>query len=416
MSTSIQALRERRAAVALNARQIIDENTGDKWTAQVSEKVDALYKEYDNIVDQIGKEERQIEIEAADKVEHFHAADHEPLSHKVLFNKWMRGGDNSLNAAEWTHIRNTMSTTTNSEGGFTMPSLISSTLYEAMKAFGAVRVVADNIKTADGRPLSFPTSDGTAEVGEIIAQNVTATSADPSFSTVALNVFKYSSKIVAAPVELIQDSTIDIEAFIRNRLAQRLGRIGNQHFTTGTGSGQPNGIATAAGAGKTGATGQTTTIIFDDLIDMIHSVDPAYRSARSAFMTNDGLLRVIRKLKDSQNRPLWVPSFERGIVGGVGAASGGGYSDQSTPVVFDTLLGYPLFVNNDIAAPAASAKSLFFGDFSYYKVRDAMDVQMFRFTDSAYTKLGQVGFLAWARMGGNLVDSGAVKAYTHSAT
>ena len=416
MSTSIQALRERRAAVALNARQILDENTGDKWTSQLGEKVDALYNEIASIDNRITTEERAIQIEAADKVEKFHAADHEPMSSKVLFNKWMRGGDNALNAAEWTHVRNTMSTTTNSEGGFTVPSLISSTLYDAMKAYGAMRVVADNIKTADGRPLSFPTSDGTAEVGEIIAQNVTATAADPSFSTVALNVYKYSSKIVAAPIELLQDSTIDIEAFIRNRLAQRLGRIGNQHFTTGTGSSQPNGIATAAGAGKTGANGQTATIIFDDLIDMIHAVDPAYRSARSAFMTNDALLKVIRKLKDSQNRPLWVPSFERGIMGGVGVGSSGGSAGgQENAVVFDTLLGYPLFVNNDIAAPAASAKSLFFGDFSYYKVRDAMDVQLFRFTDSAYTKLGQVGFLAWARMGGNLVDSGAVKAYTHSA-
>jgi len=45
-----------------------------------------------------------------------------------------------------------------------------------------------------------------------------------------------------------------------------------------------------------------------------------------------------------------------------------------------------------------------------------MDVQMFRFTDSVYTRLGQVGFLAWARMGGTLVDTAAVKAYTHSAT
>lgn len=418
MSTSIQALRERRAAVALNARQILDENTGDKWTVQLGEKVDALYSEIAAIDNRISTEERAIQIEAADKVEQFHAADHDPLSSKVLFNKWMRGGDGALSAQEWTAVRNTMSTTTTTEGGYTMPSLVSSTLYDAMKAYGAMRVVADNIKTADGRPLSFPTSDGTAEVGEIIAQNTTASAADPSFGTVALNVYKYSSKIVAAPIELIQDSTLDIESFIRRRLAQRLGRIGNQHFTTGTGSSQPYGIAATAGAGKTGATGQTASIIFDDLIDMIHAVDPAYRSARSSFMTNDGLLKVIRKLKDSQNRPLWVPSFERGIMSGVGVASDGGYggTDQTNAIVFDTLLGYPLFVNNDIAAPAASAKTLFFGDFSYYKVRDAMDVNMFRFTDSAYTKYGQVGFLAWARMGGNLVDTGAVKAYTHSAT
>jgi HK97 family phage major capsid protein len=45
-----------------------------------------------------------------------------------------------------------------------------------------------------------------------------------------------------------------------------------------------------------------------------------------------------------------------------------------------------------------------------------MEVQMFRFTDSVYTTLGQVGFLAWCRMGGNLIDTNAVKFYQHSAT
>jgi hypothetical protein len=34
----------------------------------------------------------------------------------------------------------------------------------------------------------------------------------------------------------------------------------------------------------------------------------------------------------------------------------------------------------------------------------------------AYAKLGQVAFLAWVRMGGNLVDTSAVKYYAHSAT
>ena len=42
---------------------------------------------------------------------------------------------------------------------------------------------------------------------------------------------------------------------------------------------------------------------------------------------------------------------------------------------------------------------------------------MFRFTDSAYAKNGQVGFLAWLRSGGNLVDvGGAVKYYANSAS
>ena len=82
----------------------------------------------------------------------------------------------------------------------------------------------------------------------------------------------------------------------------------------------------------------------------------------------------------------------------------------------DQLLGFPVHLNNDMAVPAANAKSLAFGCLSRYMIRDAMDVTMFRFDDSAYMKLGQVGFLAWARTGGNLMDTNAVKLYQHSAT
>lgn len=84
-----------------------------------------------------------------------------------------------------------------------------------------------------------------------------------------------------------------------------------------------------------------------------------------------------------------------------------------------SILGFPVYLNNDMASPAANAKTLLFGDFSAYAVRDVVApglMSMFRFTDSTYTKLGQVGFLAWARMGGNLLDPSAVRYYQYSAT
>lgn len=66
--------------------------------------------------------------------------------------------------------------------------------------------------------------------------------------------------------------------------------------------------------------------------------------------------------------------------------------------------------------PAAAAKSIAFGDFSLYKIRDVMAITLFRFNDSAYVKKGQVGFLAWMRSGGNLIDvGGAVKLFQHGA-
>jgi HK97 family phage major capsid protein len=134
---------------------------------------------------------------------------------------------------------------------------------------------------------------------------------------------------------------------------------------------------------------------------VVHSVDPAYRAlGNCGFMMHDSSLKIIRKLKDSQGRPVFLPGYD-----GLG---------KSMP---DTLLGYPVVINQDIAVMAANAKSILFGDFSFYKIRDAMDMQMFRFDDSAYIKLGQIGFLAWMRSGGNFVDvGGAVKYYQNSAT
>lgn len=423
----IQALRERRAAKAIEARKILDDNQGEgKWNATLGDRVDALYNEIDDLDGQIARHQRAADLEAETTFNNLpKRADREydpndpkdMEAHKRAFlEKFMRNGWEGMSQQEIIEIRNTMSTTTGSEGGFTVPSLISQTVYDVMKAYGAMRSLAEIIPTADGKPLSFPGSDGTAEVGEWIAQNTTATAADPVFTTVSLNAFKASSKIIAVPIELLQDSIIDIEAFIRRRIGQRIGRLGNVAFTTGAGTTLPDGVVPRASVGKTGTTGQTLTIIYDDIVDLVHSVDPAYRGPGCSFMTNDSLLKVIRKIKDTAGRPIWMPSYDQGISNGANPALHGGYSAQDRAIPFDYLLGFPVYVNNDLAVPAANAKSMTFGDHSYYKIRDVMDITLFRFTDSAYTKLGQVGFLAWARMGGNLVDTAAVKVYQHSAT
>jgi HK97 family phage major capsid protein len=251
--------------------------------------------------------------------------------------------------------------------------------------------------------MNWPTCDDTSNTGELVAENAAAASQDAAFSTVGLNVYKFSSKVVTVPFELLQDSQINIDALVVDLLAERLGRVQNTYFTTGTGSSQPKGIVTAAASGKTGTTGQTSTVIYDDLVDLIHSIDPAYRQGgKLSWMMNDASVKVIRKIKDGQSRPIFVPGYETGVPGGAP----------------DTLLGYDLVVNQDVATMAANAKSILFGRLGNYRIRDVMSATLFRFTDSAYTKNGQVGFLAWMRAGGNLIDlSGAtVKYYANSAT
>lgn len=404
----INSLREQRAALSRETKKLLDDNPGTKWAENSSNQstYDANIAKIDDIDNEIGRIEKLATKEADDAIATtaIEAARSRGANipgnttdPAVIFNTWLRRGDRALSAEQWESIRNTMSTTTPAEGGYTVPTEIAASFIDALKAYGGMRAVSEVFVTATGAPLNYPTTDGTSEVGELIAENTTATDADVSFGTVGLNVFKYSSKVVTVPIELLQDANINVEQLVRNRLTQRLGRITNTHFTTGSGSGQPRGVVTGASSGKVGTTGQTVTVIFEDLIDLIHSVDPSYRELGCAFMMSDSALKIVRKLKDSQGRPLWEPSLQAGLP--------------------SNLLGYSVQINQDVAVMAANAKSILFGAFNYaYKIRDAMDISLFRFTDSAFTKKGQVGFLAWMRSGGNIVDTTAVKYYANSAS
>lgn len=405
---SIQALRERRAAIAQSIHKLLDDHPGEKWTAALQEKYDQGMAEIEAIAAEASRVQAVLDLiadnadtDAVRTVVDRAARDQKRPANVDAFWKLMKNGEKLVTPEEWAVLRNTMSVGTSAQGGYTVPTEVATSVADALKAYGGMRDVADVFRTAQGNDINFPTSDGTTETGELIGENTTATGADPSFGVVTLKTYKFSSKIVAVPFELLQDTSIDIEEFIRTRLVTRLGRVTNTYFTTGTGISQPNGIVTAASAGKTGTTGQTTTVIFDDLIDLIHSVDPAYRAlGRCKFMLNDASLKIIHKLKDTAGRPIFLP----------------GYDGLSGPMD-DTILGYPIQINQDVATMAANAKSILFGDFAFYKIRDAMDIQMFRFDDSAYIKLGQIGFLAWMRSGGNFTDvGGAVKYYANSAT
>jgi HK97 family phage major capsid protein len=413
---SIQTLREQRNAKAKAIADLTDEKR--KWNAAVDKPVwDALMGEWTELDDQI-KRITQVNALTAETLQVDVISEHALRTGKdkkseasIRFAKWLRGGDAALTNEDWAKIRATLSTTTNSQGGFTQEIEVAQEVLDALKLYGGMRAVAEVFQTAMGNPMQFPTSDGTTETGEIIAQNTTATALDPVFGSVQLTTYKFSSKIVAVPFELLQDSQVDIEAFVRMRLTTRLGRITNTKFTVGLGDGssEPNGIITAATAGVTAAnaTSQVTAIIYASLINLVHSVDPAYRNLGNCrFMMADSSIKAIRLIVDGSARPIFVPGWTFGLP--TGGPSG------AAP---DSILGYPIQVNQDMAAMGVSAKSIAFGDFSYYKIRDVMDVQMFRFTDSAYTKLGQVGFLAWMRSAGNFIDvGGAVKLFVNAAS
>jgi HK97 family phage major capsid protein len=418
--SKLQELRELRNVKAKEANDINNKYPANtRMSAEDAKKMDCVLAEVEAIDADIGREQRRTQLAAEDpQAQHnalLNSATRDPAKQSPeskALRAFMAGGITNMAeedrarmlARQTPDIRNAMSTTTSTEGGFTVATEYQKQLEVAMAAFGGMRKVATRIQTGTGATMNFPATDPTAEEGEILGQNVPVTALDTVFSNIAMDVYKYSSKKIALPFELVQDSFIDLEAYIQGLLAMRLGRIQNRHYTAGSGVGQPRGITTAAGSGKIGAVGQTVTVLYDDLVDLEHSVDPAYREAPGVgYMMHDSSVRAIRKIKDGQGRPIFVPGYEGDALVNGGAP--------------DRLMGRPININQHMPVMAANAKSILFGQLSKYVIRDVMDLTIFRMTDSAFTLNGQIGFVGFSRSGGNLIDAGgAVKAYVNSAT
>lgn len=274
-------------------------------------------------------------------------------------------------------------------GLYTAPDSPMGALERALLAFGGMRAVSTVFRTASGTDMPFPTNDDTSNKGALLAENTQVSEVDPTFGQLVMNSFKYSSKLVLIARELLEDSSVNVPEMIGKILGERIGRIQNDHFTTGDGSSKPNGIVTAATAGVT-ATSLTATVTYDFLMDLIHSVDPSYRE-NGKFMFHDGGLKMLKKTKvlqysgDTSGIPLWQPSLVAGAP--------------------NTIAGYPYVVNQSMTTPATTVKSILFGDFSKYLIRDVNDVRLVRM-DERYADYDQVGFTAFMRSDGDLLDAG----------
>lgn len=283
-------------------------------------------------------------------------------------------------------FRNALSGEDGTQGGYTKDQTLINNLELAMLAFGGMMQTSEIIRTGTGEPMRWPTATDTSNTGRQVGENATHDSGtDPTFGSVMWNAYTFTSDIVKVPNELMTDSVFNLATVLGRMLGERLGRIQNTKYTTGTGAGTPKGITLCAAAGVSAAS--TSAIAFDELIDLEHSLDPSRRNLPGVgYMFHDNILKALRKLKDGEGRYLWQANANSGAP--------------------PTLNTKPYTVNQDMASTIASAAiTVLFGELSAYKVRQVGTIVLRRL-DERFADNNQTGFLAFVRGDGNLLNAG----------
>ncbi len=390
-SSAIQEKREKLAELKKEMRTLIDTaeeekrdftDDEEKRFSQLEEQVNKLKK----AIERLEKAERSLSNDAERKVQNIKKDTKEERQQKLdaAFRSYLRKGLGGLTTEERDLLEEhrALNTSAGSEGGYTVPTGFANKIDEAMKEFGGIINVAEVLDTSTGEKIQYPTVNDTSNKGAILEENTSAgNSTDPAFGSVTLNAFTYSSKPVLISNQLLQDNAVNLDAILTNMLVTRVMRAFSEHAAVGTGTNQPQGITVG---GTKGADAASTVLTYDDLVDLLHSVDSSYRK-NGVFMFNDNTLRVLKKLKDAQQRPLFLESMRAGEP--------------------ETILGKPYVINNDMPDIGPGNKSIAFGDFKKYIVRRVTGYSVKRLVER-YADFNQTGFLLFVRMDGRVIDAG----------
>ena len=395
-------LRGKRAQLIKDADAIVAaaQAEGRSMTSEEKTKFEAIEADARSFKQEIDIIERNAEMKkelAANKGEARSAAPKATAS--SAFSKYLRHGMGSLNAQERSLMEKRGTSTqivgTDSLGGFLVPQEFSNELDVATLFTGEVERLAKKLNTASGGLLDYPTVDDTATDAILTSEAGAVTTADMTFANKQLSAYNYSS-LVKVSAQLLQDSAFDLNSFLVEAMGERIARATNAAFTTGDASSKPQGIVVGStkGADAAGA----SAITADDVLNLIYSVDASYRNKPSfGLMAHDNIISAIRALGvgSSNDYPIWQPGMAVGQP--------------------DRIFGVPVYVNNDMDNTIADTKkTILAADFSKYVVRNAGGVQFLRLNERFMNEL-EVGFIAYKRADGAVLNSAAVKHLLHSA-
>ena len=259
-------------------------------------------------------------------------------------------------------------------------------VFEIAQLVGPTLTTSEVFNTASGENLVIPTVTATSTAGSVAAGSAISES-NPTFSSITLGAEKYGA-LVSLASELVADAGFDIEAYIAQELGKSIGLQTNSVLTTK--------LAGAAGSAVTGGTGVAGAFTYENLVDLVYSVDGSARLLPSAgFQMSPTAIATARKLKDGAGNYIWTNS--------------------AVPGQPATLLGFNVFENPALAAVATGAKSVLFGDLASFKVRIAGGVRVDMSSDYSFAN-DVVTYRGLTRLDGGLTHAAHIKFFKGGAS
>lgn len=333
---------------------------------------------------------------AADQKREFTPLDEKGYDeYKSAFRAFMRKNERLLTPEEV----KTLSVGSDPDGGYFVTPDTSGRIVRKVYETSAMR------QYASVQVISTDALEGIEDLGEAGAgyAGEHATSGDtttPQVGKWKIPVFWIDTEPKATQ-QLLDDAAVDIEMWLSDKVANKLGRFENAEFVTGSANkirGFAAGYTFAAdsGSGVTwGSIGYVATGVSGDfaasakgdkLIDLMGTLKNEYLTG-AAWFTRRSVITDIRKFKDGQSNYLWQPSFVAGQP--------------------ETIMGYPVVRMEDMPAKGADSYSLAFGNMrEHYQIVDRQGIRVLR---DPYTAKPYVKFYTTKRTGGGVVNYEAMK-------
>ena len=284
------------------------------------------------------------------------------------------------------------------DGGFAVPREIDAMIAAQMKTISPIRGVAQIVQTgtAGYRKLITNSTANSGWVSETGARPETLTS---KFMEIVPPMGELYANPSASQA-MLDDAGFDLEAWLADEIATEFARAEGTAFINGSGTNQPKGFLQQPTALTTDATRAFGTLQhtvtanatgFDTtpelkLIDLVHSLRAAHRQG-AVFIMNTKTLATVRKFKAADGTFLWQPGIY-----------------ENAPA---QLLGYPVVEAEDMPDVAANAFPIAFGNFrNGYIIAERKTTSILR---DPYTNKPYVNFYATKRIGGQVLDSDAIK-------